>query len=410
MPSYADEFAARHPELQIDRGPVRLTISRGDDMIGPDGQYSYAEEWEQVEIMDVEVVNSIDSEPLLQSRKPQDTLTDTIRERFDLVHWQKGLLLKEFSLLVLDTNVLLSTLPFLMTLVSQCLGRNVFYLSNAGFSSSSLAIVIPHIVLSELDNLKTSSKGNVAPKARAANNWILSALQSQKKQMYDEVQQDGSIIRKRIPESSWVLHVENTDHASALGAGYLPSILTPDEEIVRLCAALKKDTGLEVFFCSDDTNARTRAEIEGLSTMSFRPMVEGVGDNKLALVKIANELIEQWKDQIQGPLEEVSQVEKMEEDEPMILSSQEALSSSSSNNNIIRKRKDLASATLQESIHAARDSASTKSSSSGRPTASSNRTKSGYPSRDHGPFTRSSTKHNHQYPNDRSTASSMWAN
>lgn len=374
MPSYADEYAARHPELQMDRGPVRLTISRGDNIVGLDGQYSYTEKWEQEEIMDVEVVSSVDSEPTFSSQKPQVTLTDTIRKTCDLVNWQTGTPIKGFSLLVLDTNVLLSTLQFFMTLVSQCLARNVFALSNTHFAPPSIAIIIPHIVLSELDNLKTSSKGNVAPKARAANNWILSALQSQKKQMYDKVQLDGSIVRENIPESSWVLHVENTAHASALGDGNSLSNLTPDEEIVRLCVALKKDTGLEVFFCSDDTNARTRAEIEGLPTISFRPLVEGLGDNKQELAKIANELIEQWRDQIQGPTEEDSNIEKMEEDE----------------------------ATIHDSVRTAKDSTISKSTS--------HQFKTSFQGRETGPITRSSTKHNHQYYNDRSTASSMWAN
>ena len=103
-----------------------------------------------------------------------------------------------------------------MTFFSQCLSRNVFALSNLQFPPSPIALIIPHTVLSELDNLKSSTKDSVGPAARAANNWILSALQAQKKQMYDVVEH-GTLRRETIPERSWVVHVENTAHASALG-------------------------------------------------------------------------------------------------------------------------------------------------------------------------------------------------
>jgi predicted ribonuclease YlaK len=120
-----------------------------------------------------------------------------------------------------------------MTLFSQCLSRNVFALSHSTFPPSPIALVIPHTVLSELDNLKTSSRGNVATAAREANRWILSALQTQKKQMYD-VYEQGQTRRETIPESSWVLHIENTAHTSALQQVHGPlSALVSNVEDLR---------------------------------------------------------------------------------------------------------------------------------------------------------------------------------
>jgi hypothetical protein len=108
MPSYADEFAARHPDWQRrnNAGPVRLTISRGDSYRGPDGRLTFAEKWEQEEIMDVEVVSSVDAETDSQQlgiQSDQDlSLVDTIRERLGNGR-QKGARLRAFSLLIVDT-------------------------------------------------------------------------------------------------------------------------------------------------------------------------------------------------------------------------------------------------------------------------------------------------------------------
>ncbi|UZJ56836.1 hypothetical protein CBS101457_006156 [Exobasidium rhododendri] len=184
MPSYADEYAARHPDLRgKNSGPVRLTISRGEYVRDTNGKYSYVERWDQEDIMDMEVPGSDDTEAVSSqspSQGPEKKLVDTIKERF-LGH-HTGSRAQRYSLLVLDTP---------------------------------LSLIIPHTVLSELDNLKSSTKGNVGPAARAANNWILTALQTQKKQMYD-IMEMGTRRRQNIPERSWVVHVENTAHSSAL--------------------------------------------------------------------------------------------------------------------------------------------------------------------------------------------------
>ena len=108
MPSYADEIAARHPQLQgkSSSGPVRLTISRGDLTQGSGGRLAYEETWEEEEIMDVEAVSSVDVETS-GNRLPNDQhaskpFTDTLRQRL-----AQGKIRRTHdsgcSLLVLDT-------------------------------------------------------------------------------------------------------------------------------------------------------------------------------------------------------------------------------------------------------------------------------------------------------------------
>lgn len=76
MPSYADQMAARRQAAAQEMysggnsssssgsaaGPVRLTISRGEAVVGPNGETRYEELWEQEEIMDTELVSSVDDE------------------------------------------------------------------------------------------------------------------------------------------------------------------------------------------------------------------------------------------------------------------------------------------------------------------------------------------------------------
>jgi hypothetical protein len=105
MPSYADEYAARFPDLQgRASGPVRITISRGDSVLDHNGRHTYTEHWEQEEIMEVEAAGSLDAEATtsqMDGQGAEDQLVDTIRERFS-VH-QKRKDIQRHSLLVLDT-------------------------------------------------------------------------------------------------------------------------------------------------------------------------------------------------------------------------------------------------------------------------------------------------------------------
>jgi hypothetical protein len=341
-------------------------------------------------------------------------------------------------LLSVIRNVLLSTLPFLATFFTQCLSRNVFALSNSSFPPSPISLIIPHTVLSELDNLKTSAKSHVGSAARAANNWILTALQTQKRQMYDVIE-SRSRRRQNIPERSWVVHVENAAHATALdgmgrSAGNLVSrsvqwqrgILlietnssqTPDEEIVRLCVSLNKQAEFDVFFCSDDTNARTRAEIEGLPTFSFKELVRdahGKEASKEELAQLATDLIEQWQSQIQG-LEHTpcppNLMERMEEvDHPM--SSPPPAKEVTKTKSAIDKDP---SKRTQHRRHAQKTEPKEKSRNGAITREPIPSTKS-YPckvrqdsqAKQSPVITTNTNTYKHQYPDDRSTSSSMWA-
>jgi hypothetical protein len=413
MPSYADEIAARHPGLQrgATSGPVRLTISRGDSYRAPNGQITFAERWEEEEIMDIGSIDAeIDSWQTNLQQDQANFLVNTIRER-RLGKGNNGTHLKGFSLLVLDTNVLLSTLDFLKTLVSQCLSRNIFALSNAAFPPSPIAIVIPHIVLSELDNLKTSGKGNAAPMARAANAWLLSVLQSQKREMYDLVV-EGVSRRDNIPKNSWALHVEDTGHASKFGDNF--SLLSPDEQIVKICRSLKEETRCEVFFCSEDVNAKMRAESEDISSLSLVDLVKCVGGDREELVKLAGDLIEQWQDQAFNTAEEEETMERMEEDGESIEAGAGGGGSAiqyqyndsidhhnSIQNNYIQQAQTktaITGRTTQHSLYAHHS-----------PSASTNKSSNTYQAIRRHSTTSTQQNRIHHYPKDRSTASSMWA-
>lgn len=63
MPSYADEYAARQAgQTRKYKGPVRITISRGDLVLGADGTARYEEMWEEEEAMETDLVDSVDEE------------------------------------------------------------------------------------------------------------------------------------------------------------------------------------------------------------------------------------------------------------------------------------------------------------------------------------------------------------
>lgn len=172
------------------------------------------------------------------------------------------------------------------------------------------------------------------------------------------------------------------------------ALQTPDEEIVRLCVTLQKDAGFDTFFCSDDTNARTRAEVEGLATISFAELVksncEKEGSDKYngEMVLIATDFIEQWQAQVDGIGEEQ---DRMEEDEHVSLSARQPATG-------------IQGKTTQHSTHAVQTTSNHQTASS-----KTARFKTSHHSRPPtGP--KNMNDYIHQYPNDRSTSSSMWAN
>lgn len=181
---------------------------------------------------------------------------------------------------------------------------------------------------------------------------------------------------------------------------------------MRLCVSLRKHSGFEVFFCSDDVNARTRAEIESLATFSFKDIAQSVGENPEELSKLANDVIEQWQSQITGTAEEDEIVDKMEEDDEAIgrtgSTTHHLNQHSSSNNNTCKASLSKAKAcntgnTTQHSIYAV----SSPSTRTTRSMAASRSTPN--PHLSNSRDIRAKQHITHQYPKDKSTASSMWA-
>lgn len=104
MPTYADEMAARNPQNVSSRGPVRIWISSGEVVRGPDGRLRLEERWEEEEIMDTDVLTSVDSEPGKTINGRQTSLAATIRRNLaDCT--RAGQVPSGGSLLVLDTYV-----------------------------------------------------------------------------------------------------------------------------------------------------------------------------------------------------------------------------------------------------------------------------------------------------------------
>jgi hypothetical protein len=179
---------------------------------------------------------------------------------------------------------------------------------------------------------------------------------------------------------------------------------------VRLCVSLKSHSGFEVFFWSDDINARTRAEVENLATFSFRDIAQSAGDDPKELVKLANDVIEQWQSQITGTADEDDSEDKMEEDRDVDVAAGNTTHRFSSDTSIDRastdKRKNR---TTQHSMYAVHtpSTRTTRSMAANRPTHNQHPT-----DRHHISIPRDSRQRQHithQYSNDKSTASSMWA-
>ena len=236
MPTYADEYNERLAQAGgvVRSAPVRLTISRGAARgVRPDGTVEYDEVWSEEELMDLE-----------------HELVDQLRDS----HAIQSLAAHGLCLWVLDTNTLLTapSLAWLQDLFTHC-----YTYASTHAAPPPIALIIPYTVLSELDGLKSSPKPSVAYHARLATKWLLTALQTQK---------------HSIPEPTWALHVQSASHAAASANAAHTHTGVNDERIVALCrqiAAPASASGSQTFFVSEDVNARTRAEIEGVRTLSL---------------------------------------------------------------------------------------------------------------------------------------------
>ncbi|KDN47338.1 hypothetical protein K437DRAFT_273691 [Tilletiaria anomala UBC 951] len=286
-------------------GPVRLTISRGDYVYDVNtNELRYEEKWEEEELME--------SEDLADGRQFKGLTLDLLdgpgprRKSTGIVNADASESLGAhdvsqhisgfkklgdrggFSLMLLDTNVLISHQGFLKHVFSLLLNNNIQYLTSQSETISPFAMIIPKVVLRELDGLKKGGRrrdgdfGGVERSAQEANVWILQALRAQKQ---------WNISGVRLPEALWALHVQTQEHLSRHNS----KAGSNDEQIVQLGKQLQNETGAVTILCSNDVNARLVAEAEGLATLELRSILEPIGTNDdKELAELAKDVLKQW--------------------------------------------------------------------------------------------------------------------
>lgn len=162
---------------------------------------------------------------------------------------------------VLDTNVLLHTLEHIQALCKAQLHE----LSHNLVSFPRIYLVVPFVVLEELDHLKLTNKQDngthVAASSRSASHWILSTVQLQKYMR--------TISQDALHPHRWVLHVQTMLSVPSRD-------LTNDLTIVALCAELLRSCQAQVMLISDDTNARTHAEIMNIASISLPRVLQTI--------------------------------------------------------------------------------------------------------------------------------------
>ena len=327
MPTYADLYNERLLALGQTgpSNPVRLTIARGDYVWDPElSRFRYEEQWEEEHLMEHEELPDpphLASPPphgTVDSRNPSPPFIAALQPMPPHAHLEAGTT-HQPSLWVLDTNTLISCLALLKALFAALLTRNVAYTSTveqqggqprAQARPSPIKLVIPYAVISELDGLKITRRKDdlgrpVASQAREANHWLLSALQKQKRVTIDQA---GA----HLTEHLWPLFLQPSAHYNrskrsdtADSRFSFEDTLSVDDEIVKFCVDLKRQTSSTVCFCSDDINARTKAELDNIDSLGMRELAnalklgfEDVQSSERKWSLVAEALIDQWEYQI----------------------------------------------------------------------------------------------------------------
>ncbi|GAA6018111.1 hypothetical protein JCM11491_003321 [Sporobolomyces phaffii] len=227
-------------------GPVHVTLA-----LGVVGQHSL-DEWEEAMDWEELVPNSQDVLDAVRHLRDGDGLVDM---QVDLP-WELGTRTRhgDGTVVVVDTNILISHLPLIRDFVQLC---------------SSLppvdrpTLLVPHIVLRELDGLKNSARATDVPVlsstsrrgtrmtasisalARAATNWLLSSI---------DASETPSIVRgQRKSETLF------SQHALRQGEN--------NDSLVLDAAAFFVAQSKRVVLLSDDNNLRLRAKFEQVEAM-----------------------------------------------------------------------------------------------------------------------------------------------
>ncbi len=174
MPTYADIWNEQQRALGQSgpSNPVRLTISKGDYVWDAQlNRFRYDEQWEEEHLMEDEdlyddnYLTAPASNSDVDSRGPSPPPLSALQPTN--LHGTAEGLSHQPSLWVLDTNTLMSCLELLKALFAALLTRNVAY---AGASReqhqhaasptrpSPIKLVIPYVVVSELDGLKVTRR------------------------------------------------------------------------------------------------------------------------------------------------------------------------------------------------------------------------------------------------------------
>ncbi|GAA5922471.1 mRNA-processing endoribonuclease [Sporobolomyces koalae] len=227
-------------------------------------------DWEQV------VPNSQDVLAAVRTLRDGDGLADM---QIDLpLEFSTGARrTNEGLIVVVDTNILISHLPLLRSFVELC--------DRLASSSERPTLLVPHIVLRELDGLKSSAKSvdvaphvtnssrgrrmnaSIASLARAATNWLLSAISPPSST--NPKTTPPSIVRgQRKSETLF------SQHASPAGEN--------NDSLVLDAAAFFAAQHKRVVLLSDDNNLRLRAKFEIVDALGIDDRIGANPDKLLA--------------------------------------------------------------------------------------------------------------------------------
>ncbi|GAA5946991.1 hypothetical protein JCM3765_002105 [Sporobolomyces pararoseus] len=164
---------------------------------------------------------------------------------------------------VVDTNILISHLPLLRSFVELCTSLP---------PAQRPTLLVPHIVLRELDGLKTSGKqtdipvhssashlkpnrmtASISTLARAATNWLLSVVPSSSSTSMP------SIVRGQRKSETLL-----SQHALRGGGGE-----NNDSLVLDAAAYFVVNHSKRVVLVSDDNNLRLRAKFEQVETLTI---------------------------------------------------------------------------------------------------------------------------------------------
>ncbi|GAA6031920.1 hypothetical protein JCM8097_003337 [Rhodosporidiobolus ruineniae] len=246
MAPYASTYVPPPDALPANHGgPVSITLA-----LGPGDLVQQEDEWME---------DAVDTEAVLDAVRHLRDEDGEASMAIDLPWELEGGQESGGLVVVVDTNILISHLSLLNQLI---------HLASTSSSSPSFTLLIPHIVLQELDGLKTSSRStdvtldkrrtqtSISSLARAATNWLLQCLSG------SGGAGNGVVRGQRKSETL-------LGPAAAKGG-------RGDNDSLVLDAALffrerEAAGGVRVVLLSDDNNLRLRATFEQVEAVGIDP-------------------------------------------------------------------------------------------------------------------------------------------